>query len=83
MNCCIGELRDKDVINVCDGKRLGCVIDVEIDICTGRLVSIVVPGCTKLFSFSRSNEICIPWNRIERIGDEIILVNIPAKPKEG
>jgi len=76
MGCCIGELRDKSVINVCDGKCLGCVCDVEIDICNGRLVSIIVPGSTRLFSLSRNNEIKIPWERIEKIGDDTILVSV-------
>ena len=76
MSCCIGELRDKDVINICDGKCLGYVCDVEIDICTGRLVSIIVPGNNKFFSLSRANEITIPWEKIEKIGDDTILVSV-------
>lgn len=78
MSCCINELRNKDVINICDGRRLGCVVDVEIDVCCGRLVSIIVPGDNRLFSF-KNNELCIPWERIERIGDDAILVNLPVR----
>lgn len=78
MSCCINELRNKDVINICDGRRLGCVVDVEIDICCGRLVSIIVPGDNRLFSF-KNCEISIPWERIERIGDDTILVNLPVR----
>ena len=29
------ELREKEVINICDGKRLGCIVDLEFDICGG------------------------------------------------
>ena len=30
MNCCVTDLRDKEVINLKDGCRLGCVCDAEI-----------------------------------------------------
>ena len=35
-------LRDKEVINICDGKRLGYINDLEIDICDGKVCAIVV-----------------------------------------
>ena len=76
MGCCIRELQDKDVINISNGIKLGCVIDVEIDVCNGRLVSIVVPGQCKGFIFSRCDEIKIPWCQIKKIGEDTILVDI-------
>lgn len=82
MSCCINDLRNKDVINICDGKRLGCIVDVEVDVCSGRLVSVIVPGDDRLFCLKR-NEIRIPWDRIERIGDDAILVNLPLRSKDG
>ena len=39
----ICELRDKEVINVCSGRKLGCAVDVEINICTGEVESVIVP----------------------------------------
>ena len=77
MSCCIGDLRNKDVINICNGKCLGCVIDAEIDVCAGRVVSIIVPGDSRMFSFSNKGELRIPWDRITRIGSDAILVTIP------
>jgi sporulation protein YlmC with PRC-barrel domain len=44
MQCRIADLRCKEVVNVCDGERLGFVEDVLIDTVTGRMVAIVVPG---------------------------------------
>ena len=35
-------MHNKEVINVHDGRRLGCVDDVEVDTCTAQLVSIVI-----------------------------------------
>ncbi len=40
----ICELKEKEVINVCSGRRLGCIADVEINICTGEIEAIVIPA---------------------------------------
>ena len=44
MLCQIVELRNKDIINMKDGTRLGYADDVEIDTCSGRVCAIVVLG---------------------------------------
>lgn len=73
------ELREKEVINCKDCKRLGCVADIEFDPCTGRLVAIVVPGPGKFFScFGTSTEYYIRFPNIVRIGPDIVLVDIDA-----
>ena len=68
--------KQKEVINLNDGKRLGYVQDVEADFESGEITAIVVPGTTKLFSVGGKNDIIIPWNKIKRIGEDIILVDI-------
>ena len=72
------DFKHKEVINICDGKRLGFVQDVCADLETGRITSIIVPGGTnKLMSlFSSNNDIVIPWNKIKCIGDDLILVEL-------
>ena len=76
--CCISDLRNKEVINICDGKRLGYVQDVCADLETGKITSIIVPGGTnKLMNFfSSSNDIIIEWSKIKCIGEDLILVEI-------
>jgi len=78
MSCCINDLKDKEVINICDGRKLGCVDDVEVDIVSGRLVSVIVPCDGKLFGFGRKS-LVILWDSIEKIGDDIILVRVDVK----
>ena len=72
-------MRDKDVVNICDGRKLGCVDDVEVDITNGRLVSIIVPCEGKLFGFGKCRHLVIRWECIEKIGDDIILVKVDTK----
>lgn len=76
---CISDLKLKEVINVIDGKRLGTITDIEIDIETGRLTAIVVPGAGKFLGlFGRNEDIVIPWERINKIGFDVILVEAAA-----
>ena len=72
------ELRSKDVINVDTGKKLGRVMDIEFDEKAGCVLAIVVPGEFKLSCALRGekNGIVIPWDRIVRIGDDVILVRL-------
>ena len=68
-------LKCKEVVNVCDGARLGFVCALELDVCTGQGVSLVVPGAGKCFGLlGAPEEFVIPWACIRRIGDDIILV---------
>ena len=69
-------LRDKDVINVCDGKRLGFVNDLEIDNCDGRICAIVVLFDGRIFGFGKCEEVVIPWENIKCFGKDAVLVNI-------
>lgn len=76
MCCRIIEMRDKQVICIKDGTIIGCVCDVEIDIKCGKLISIVVFGRPRFFGlFGRCEDVVIPWDCIEIIGADTILVN--------
>lgn len=72
--------KQKEVINLSDGRRLGFVQDVEADFETGRITAIIVPGSNKLFNMiGNKGDIIIPWEKIKRIGDDIILVEIEGE----
>lgn len=68
------ELRRKEVINLCTGCRIGYVCDIEIDVKCGKLLSLIVPERQPFFSFKRQNELRVPWDCIDKISDDIILV---------
>ena len=71
------ELKEKEVINVCNCKCLGFVVDIDIDVCTGVVLALIIPGCGKLWSmFGRGSELLIPWSQVVRVGPDIILVEI-------
>lgn len=71
------ELKQKEIINACTCRSLGCPIDVEFDCVTSRLTALVVPGPGRFCNFfGRESEYVIPWECIRQIGDDIILVEI-------
>ncbi|HAF17376.1 MAG: YlmC/YmxH family sporulation protein [Thermacetogeniaceae bacterium] len=75
----ISELRLHDVINVIDGRRLGMIRDIDIDVETGRVRSIILPGNNRVFNFfAKSEEVIIPWEKIVKIGVDVILVEYSA-----
>ena len=73
----ICELREKEVINTCDCKVLGCVVDIDFDLCSGQIEAIIVPGPGKVCGiFGVDSEYIIPFACIRKIGPDIILVEI-------
>lgn len=74
------DLRMKEVVNISDGARLGCVCDVILQIPEGCVTALVVPGpCKILGMFARAEDFIIPWRCIRRIGNDIILVEIDSE----
>ena len=75
------DLHCKEVICVCDGRRLGFISDARIELPEGRIVAIIVPGpCRFLGLWGRKDDFVIPWHCIKRIGPDIVLVD--ARPEE-
>lgn len=73
------DLRYKEVINVNSGHRLGYVCDLEMDMEEGKLLSIIVPGPSRLGGvLGREDDYVLPWGCIRRIGEDIILVDLPS-----
>ena len=71
------ELREKEVINLCGGERLGYPCDFEFELDTGRICAFTVPVNCGVICFGKREEYVIPWNRVECIGEDAILVKIP------
>lgn len=76
------ELKNKEVVNICNGCLLGCISDIEFNVCTGEIISIVLPGNGLLASLSSKNRITIPWGDIDQIGKDAILVRLRESPKK-
>ncbi len=72
-----GELQTKDVINIVDGRKLGSIGDLEIDLETGFVRALIIPPEGKFFGFfSKGDEVVIAWDQIVKIGSDVVLVDL-------
>ena len=79
----ITDMHDKEVINLCDGRRLGYVDDLEVDTCTAQVTALVISGRSRLLGIlGREPDIIVQWKDIEVVGDETVLVNFQCTPCE-
>ncbi|WHY68636.1 YlmC/YmxH family sporulation protein [Neobacillus sp. SuZ13] len=71
----ISEFQIKDVVNVADGKRLGNIGDIEINLSTGKIEAVVISGSGRVLGFfGKDDDVVIPWKNILKIGQDVILV---------
>ena len=74
--CRFTELRCKEIINIRDGCRLGCVCDVEVELPEGRVCAIWAPGpCRWLGFLGHEGYYRLPWPCVQQVGSDMILVN--------
>ena len=79
MECRVSELRYKEIINVSDGSRYGWVGDVEVDLDSGQVRALVVPGRL----LGREEDRVFPWEAVRRFGADTILVETPPLSRLG
>ena len=84
MECRVSELRYKEIINVSDGSRYGWVGDVEVDLESGQVRALVVPGRLRLFGLlGREEDRVFPWEAVRRFGADTILMETPPLSRLG
>ena len=74
--CTTTELREMEIINLCDGSRLGCACDFEFDKCDGKISALIISGQNGIFTGNKTEDIRIPWCKIECFGEDTILVKV-------
>lgn len=75
-------MRQKEVVNIDDGTRIGLIYDFEIDLNSGDVSAIIIPGEGKILNFfGKSQDLIIPWENIIKIGTDIILVDLKYSRK--
>lgn len=73
----ICELRQKEVINICDGRRLGYITDVDLDVKNGCVRAYIIPGPARIWGcIGRDSEYIIPIQCVKQMGDDTILVEV-------
>ena len=71
------ELCRKEVIDIATGQRLGFIDDIELDIESGRVSSLVIYGGIRLFGLlGRGCDILISCSDIRVVGEDVLLVEL-------
>ena len=74
----LSEISSKDVINDEDGVKLA-----EIDVATGKIVNVTIYRGFKFFNvFGSKDNVQIPWNKIIKIGNDVVIVENNQKIKD-
>lgn len=74
--CSTVDLRKLEIINLCDGTRLGYACDFEFDCEDAKILALVITGSHGIFGLGREDDIVIPWHKIECFGEDTILVRL-------
>lgn len=73
----LSELQRKDIINVNNGKRIGRIIDAEIDETNGNLKKLLIEPNRYIRSVFRDDrDIKITYQQIKKMGEDVILVDL-------
>ena len=76
----LSEISSKDVINDEDGVK---IVDAEIDVATGKIVNVTIYRGFKFFNvFGSKDNVQIPWNKIIKIGNDVVIVENNQKIKD-
>lgn len=70
----LSDMQDKDVVELKTGLKIGNIIDIKVNN-DGYIESLILEKRKYTRLFSSNDEIEIPFNKIERIGEDVILIN--------
>lgn len=72
------KLKNREVINIRDGKSLGYIYDIQVNLELGTIEGIVIPAERGLFKLwgNKAEDLMIKWDRIRTIGDDVVLVDM-------
>ena len=69
------DLRCREVICLSDGRRLGYISDLELDLSCGKIAALILPGTKRFKGLLSQGVYRVPWHEIASIGTDLILVN--------
>ena len=71
----LSDMQKKDIIFLKDGKKLGRIIDAEVETNSGNLKSLLIEKKGIMSFFSSEPDMIIKFEQIKKIGEDVILVN--------
>ena len=71
----ISEFQNKDVVNIKNGNILGNIIDIDIDMLSGKINKVIVYNKKGVFNVFKHEELFLDWTLIKKVGDDVILID--------
>lgn len=71
----VSDLQTKDVVSIHDGKKLGKIVDIDIEQ-EGKINYFVVENRHFFRFFGNREEVNVHMNQIKKIGEDVILVEM-------
>ncbi|MBE6048263.1 MAG: YlmC/YmxH family sporulation protein [Clostridium sp.] len=76
----INGMKTMEIIDINTGSKIGFIKDIKLDDEAQKVVSIIIPGETKGW-FGKTEDIEIRWDKIIKIGIDVILVDYNSEYK--
>ena len=73
----LSSMQEKDVVNVLDGSIIGNICDIDLEPNSGQIFSIYIQPSSFFNFFGKGEKVCIGWDQIIKIGEDVIIVNYP------
>ncbi|MEG1255272.1 YlmC/YmxH family sporulation protein [Clostridium sp.] len=70
----VNSLKTMEIIDINTGTKLGYIKDFKVNCEEYKLESIIIPT-QKVGWFSKNEDIELPWDRIKKVGIDVILVD--------
>jgi YlmC/YmxH family sporulation protein len=83
LRLCFDDICRKEVIDMISGERLGFIDDIELDIESGSVTSLIIYGGQRLFGLlGRTDDTVLSCSEIKVVGEDIILVERSSESPE-
>lgn len=78
MSAKISDLQERQIVNIADGRCLGNIKDIELNILDGSIQALVLPGMGGFWNLIQNQgELLIPWQKVVRLGVDVVLIDMP------
>ncbi len=78
MSAKISDLQERQIVNIADGKCLGNIKDIELNVLDGTIQALVLPNTGGFWSMLQNQgELLIPWQKVIRLGVDVVLIDMP------
>lgn len=73
----ISDLRDREIINFSEGRKIGNFDDLELDVEKGLIKALIISGRSGFFGFlQEEQDYIVPWERIIKFGQDVIIADL-------